>query len=163
MAKPLILYSTNAWLAWRIADDYYKGVHYAWCSPFFDGDTAFPHIKLPPSSSPKEMYTLMEEEVRRGDRHSTNVDRIKVGILRGAASKKAQGIITDAEEKKIASIVECSQILDYAPVLFVIPYRGVSKLIVEVPPIDRAHPLSPEFRIESLPSARFDVIRIGRV
>jgi hypothetical protein len=29
--KPLVLYSTNTWLAYAISERYYRGLHYAWC------------------------------------------------------------------------------------------------------------------------------------
>ncbi len=36
MGEKLILYSTNTWIAYKIAQKYYKDEHYIWCTPIFD-------------------------------------------------------------------------------------------------------------------------------
>jgi len=43
-----------------------------------------------------------------------------------------------------------------------IPFVGVSHLLKEVPVPKRAHPLSPEYVIEELPTELFDVIELER-
>src|SRR5262245_16335140 len=35
-AHPPVLYSTNTWLAFAIAQKYYASRHYVWCTPHFD-------------------------------------------------------------------------------------------------------------------------------
>lgn len=30
---PLVLYSTNTWLAYTVAERFYGGEHYVWCTP----------------------------------------------------------------------------------------------------------------------------------
>ncbi len=39
MSAPLILYSTNTWLAYKIAERFYGDMHYVWCAPFFDSES----------------------------------------------------------------------------------------------------------------------------
>ncbi len=34
---PLVLYSANTLLAYKINETFYKGLHYVWCNPVFDG------------------------------------------------------------------------------------------------------------------------------
>ena len=74
MKEPLVLYSTNTWLAYAIAERYYGGVHFAWCSPVYNGTTAEPHVNIPPSSSPAELYRSLWNQVGRGERHSDTIN-----------------------------------------------------------------------------------------
>lgn len=162
MSKPLILYSTNTWLAYSIAQRYYKESHYVWCAPVFDA-TTFPRLAtvIPPTSSPAEIYRNLFHEVSRGDRHSDKIKQNKIGIIRGASIRKSSGQISDVIEKDIVAIVDSAETRDFRPLLFVIPFRSVSKIVMEVPVAERAHPLSQEYRIERLPRRYFDVIEFN--
>jgi hypothetical protein len=93
MERPLLLYSTNTLLGYSIAERFYRGVHYAWCSPVFDGQTTAMHINIPPTSSPSAIYRQLWEETTRGEMHSTAIRRIKGGIEAGADAKLATGVI----------------------------------------------------------------------
>jgi hypothetical protein len=156
---PLVLYSTNTWLAYTIAEKYYKQVHYAWCSPYFDARNASSTNRtIPPSSSPLEVYQALSQEVGRGDRHSAKIGANRIGILRGSGVKLAQGVITKEEKQEIAEIVELAQVYDFRPVLYVIPFALVGSLVRSVAVSKRAHPLSDEYIIEALPRRFFDVI-----
>ncbi|MEX1258366.1 MAG: hypothetical protein WEG36_12175 [Gemmatimonadota bacterium] len=161
MNDPLVLYSTNTWLAWAIAERFYGGTHYAWCGPVFDGRTAAPHLNIPPTCSPCEIYHSLAGEVARGDLHSDGIKRNKGGILRGATARRGEGKITADDEKDIAAIIGASQVRDFRPLLFVIPFAPVAVVIKKVPVPDRAHPLSLEYIIENLPRASFDVLELG--
>lgn len=159
---PILLYSTNTWLAYQIAERFYHREHYIWCVPYFDPRSlSVYHITIPPSSSPAEIYRDLYEVVRRGDRHSAKISENKAGILRGAEFKRVSGIITEDEERDIASIVELAETRDFKPLLYIIPYNLVSDLIKEVSVEDRAHPLSVEYIIECLPRRFFDVIEFN--
>ena len=126
-----------------IAERYYHGEHYVWCAyPFGPDCVRTLDSANPPSSSPGEIYSSLLADVLRGDRHSAMIERNKVGILRGASHKKTIGVIGEKEETEIAAIVDCAQILDFRPVLYIIPYALVSHIVTEVPPSERAHPLS---------------------
>jgi hypothetical protein len=161
MPAPLVLYSTNTWLAFQIAEQYYGREHYVWCTPFFNGrsdkgDAGF----VPPSSCPGEIYRSLYHEWRAGDRHSAKVEQNRNGILRGAQVKRSGGIISENQERDIASAVELADIRDFEPLIYVIPYGKVARLAKEVPVRDRAHPLAREYIVESLPRKWFDLIRL---
>jgi hypothetical protein len=161
LANNIVLYSANTWLAYNIAERYYHGEHYVWCTPFFDSQVGGHRYTVAPTSSPKDIYINLYKETTRGDRHSTKIEDNKVGILKGAAYKKAAGVITEDQQKEIAAIVDAAERRDFTPLLYIIPYGPVSSLVKEVPVSERAHPLSVEYLIEALPKNSFDVIEIG--
>ena len=159
MRRPLILYSTNTWLAFNIAERYYRGRHYIWCTPFFNGrsdkgEAGF----VPPTSCPWEIYRSLYGEWRAGDRHSTKIEQNRDGILRGAKANRNAGVISEDQESEIAFIVRDAEIRDFEPLVYVMPYGRVSGLVKEVLVEERAHPLSEEYVIESLPRRLFDII-----
>lgn len=161
MADPLILYSTNTWLAYVIGDRFYGGDHYIWCTPDFDARALAPIDQVtPPSSSPAEIYRDLYEDVRRGDDHSSKIKDNKAGILRGIAAKRAAGIISESEEGHIVSMMERARGRDFRPLLYVIPYERVRGNIQAAPVELRAHPLSREYIIERLPRRDFDVLEL---
>ena len=126
MADPLLLYSTNTWLAYVIAERYYGGEHYVWCAPVFDPrKQSSVDMVLPPTSSPCEIYRGLYEETKRGDRHSGKITENRGGILRGAAIKKNCRTITADEEREITEIIESAEIYDFRPLLYVIPFHQV--------------------------------------
>jgi hypothetical protein len=156
---PILLYSANTWLAYIIAEQYYAGYHYIWCTRHFD-PSSVPSINytVPPSSSPAEIYRNLQEDVKRGDKHSAKIAANKAGILRGMEYKKAAGEITEDQATDIASIVAAAEPRDFRPLIFVIPFGLVQELLQKVPISQRAHPLSIEFTIDRLPRDCFDVI-----
>ncbi|MFN8400073.1 MAG: hypothetical protein U0X74_08660 [Anaerolineales bacterium] len=157
--SPLVLYSASSWLAFAIAERYYGGYHYIWCTPHFD-PSSVPSISyaVPPSSSPVEIYRNLREDVKRGDRHSAKIAANKAGILRGVEHKLTAGEITTEQGSEIASIVDAAEPQDFRPFIFVVPFALVEKIIKPVPVSQRAHPLSIEFIIDKLPRDKFDVI-----
>ncbi len=161
LSEPLILYSTNTWLAYMIAGNFYRGDHYVWCTPYFDPRQNGRDNAVPPTSSPFEMYRALFEEVTRGEQHSSKIAENRVGILRGASAKRRARIITVGEEKRIGAIVRAAQVGDFRPLLYVIPFAPVARRLREPPPEDKAHPLSAEYVIDRLPRSRFDVIEFG--
>jgi hypothetical protein len=162
MNTPLLLYSAGTWLAYTIAERFYGGVHYVWCSPFYDGVNAPRYVNVPPTSSPAEIYRNMEEETRRGDLHSDAIRRNIAGILDGAAAKRGAGAITDAQYHEIRVVLKKAKIPDFRPVLYVIPFDRLEGRVPEVPVSQRAHPLSLEYRVEDLRSGCFDVLELRR-
>lgn len=159
MSNTLILYSTNTWLAYNVAERYFRRRHYVWCTPFFDsiGYSKIDYT-VAPTSCPKEIYLGLHKEVDGGDKHSSKIGDNKLGIMKGAALKKDAGIISEEQEAEIASITEAADIRYFRPLLYIIPYQKVSRMARRVPVNDRAHPLSVEYIIEDLPRSYFDVI-----
>jgi hypothetical protein len=160
MRDPLLLYSTNTWLAYAIAERYYDGVHFAWCSPVYNGTKAPSHLNIPPTSSPAELYRALLAEVRRGERHSEQIKRNRTGILSGAQAKLDAGLITAARKDEIEKIVEDCHPHEFRPVLFVMPFKAVRSMVDEVSVRDRAHPMSLEYCVAHLPRDRFDILEL---
>lgn len=163
LKKHNLLYSVNTWLAYNISVRYYGGVHYVWCSPIFS-DRNHPkyHATPPPTSCPSDIYHSLAEEVRRRDAHSAKIAENRSGLVSGAQKKHIAGIITDDEIHEIEEIAAAADCADFRPLLYLIPFAGVSHLLKEVPVADRAHPLSPEYIIEELPTELFDTIDLER-
>lgn len=144
-----------------IAERFYNSDHYVWCTPYFDPRQNGRDAAVPPTSSPFEMYRALSEEVTRGERHSSKIAENRVGILRGASAKRRARIITAAQEKQIGTIIGKSQVGDFRPLLYVIPFALVASRLREPPPEDKAHPMSAEFVVDRLPRRCFDVIEFG--
>jgi hypothetical protein len=81
--------------------------------------------------------------------------------LRGAEANRDAGAISETQRSEIASIVRDAEIRDFEPLVYLIPYGRVSRLVKEVPVEERAHPLSEEYAIESLPRRLFDIIELA--
>ena len=161
MRDPLVLYSTNTWLAYGIAQTYYDEKHYVWCTPYFSSNASSGYDNtVPPSSSPGEIYDSLYEDVNRGDRHSTKIEMNKAGILKGAIAKEKAGVINKRQRLEIYAIVRRAETKDFRPLLYVIPFQPVAKLVKEVTVEERAHPLSVEYKIEQLHRRYFDVVEI---
>jgi hypothetical protein len=159
VASPLILYSTQSWLAYQISERFYGGRHWVWCSPFLGPSAVAPLDQTTrPSSSPLEIYRVLHDEVVRGDRQSTRVDQTRGGLRRGAASKRELGVIDDSELDKVGAIIDQAALNDFRPLLYVIPFSSVAGEALDVPISERAHVMSEEYRIESLRRASFDII-----
>jgi hypothetical protein len=161
VGKPLILYSTNTWLAYTIAQRYYRAEHYAWCTPYFDPRRYGNDAAVPPTSSPLEVYQSLAAEAARGDRHSAKIEENRAGIRHGASAKRAAGIIDDSQERAIVTIVDLAYGNDFRPLMYIIPYSLVARKLREPPPEDKAHPLSAEYVIDNMPRKHFDVIELG--
>lgn len=156
---PIVLYSTKSWLAYIIAERYYRSEHHVWCTPYFDPSSVSElDYTVPPSSSPSAIYRTLRDDVRTGDKHSAKIESNKVGIQRGATHMVNRGVIAKEQQEDILSIVEEADANSFRPLILVIPFMLVRNLCKEPPPSQRAHPLSDEFIIERLPRNRFDVI-----
>jgi hypothetical protein len=159
---PLLLYSASTWLAFSIAERFYGGVHYVWCSPYYDGSTAARHFSVPPSSSPAEIYRTLEDDTRRGDRHSAALEQNRSGVRNGASAKRDAGVINEFQFSEISLIVENAHLHELRPVLYVIPFDRVRSSAVEVPVAECASPFSIEYRIEQLRNDCFDLLELRR-
>lgn len=83
-------------------------------------------------------------------------------MVAGARKNLGAGIITSDELREIEEIAAAADCGDFRPLLYVIPFQGVSHLLKEVPVLERAHPLSQEYIIEELPTELFDAIELER-
>lgn len=103
----------------------------------------------------------MLEHVRREDAHSSLILNNRGGMRLGAKAKYKAGVVDAKTRDDILGIVDKAKFGDFRPLLFVIPYKRVSRLITQVPPALRAHPLSEELLLPLLPRKLFDVIELG--
>jgi len=159
MPEPLLLYSTNTWLAYMIAQTFYRGEHYVWCSPYFNALAVAPAERtIPPSSVPGKLYRQFYDDAFSGERHSDRIRLNRAGLRRGAVFKERAGVITEDQRLEINAIVARAQNIDFRPLVYVIPFAPVRDMITEVPVGERSHPLSRECRIERLPRSHFDII-----
>jgi hypothetical protein len=159
--NPVVLYSTNTWLSFAIAQKYYNGEHYVWCTPYFDpGSLSDRDSAVALTSSPLEIYLSLAEEVAHPDHPGRRIEENRAGILRGSNTKRQSGEISALQERDIVSIVGLAAHTYFKPLLYVIPYSAVSDRIREPPPGDKAHPLAAEYIIDRLPRSHFDVIRL---
>lgn len=159
--KPNILYSANCLLANLVCERYYNGLHYVWCSTAFGSPGSNMGIMPNPASSiPYERYRRLEKDVGPpGDLHSSMIAAQRTGIKYGATQKLAAGKITQAAWDEIVQIADEAACSDFAPLMYLIPYDKVKRLIKAAPLHSRAHPFSDEWIIEELPSDSFDIQR----
>jgi len=158
-----LLYSVNTALAYNISAQYYGGLHYVWCSPIFSARNHPDFVATPPPTScPSDIYHNLAEEVRRRDAHSAKIGENRTGLVTGARYKHERGVITAEELNAIEEIAAAAETADFRPLLYVIPFASVSHLLREVPVAERAHPLSPEYIIEELPTDLFDAIALEK-
>ncbi len=159
MSNPLLLYSTNSWLAYKISKEYYSDRHYVWCSPHFSfkRGPSFEYTN-PPSSSPGEIYERLYQDVMTGDLHSAKIEANRIGIQNGAVKKAQAKEISNRTKTTILSIAKQAQVQYFRPLLYVIPFVGVADLVKEVPVDRRANLFSDEYVIERLPRHLFDII-----
>ena len=158
--KPIVLFSTNTLLAYRINENYYGGKHFVWCNPFSNPKEVLPaNTAMPPSSTPCALFKAFDTDVNANDLHSVVIKNNRLGLLVGAAAKRTRGVITTAQEADITQIVNSAPNQDFTPLLYVIPYALVAKLVKPVPVAKRAHPFSEEFVIEELPRNAFEIVQ----
>lgn len=158
MPDPLLLYSTNTFLAYHINQMYYSNLHYVWCSAFFGANNTPSVSPNPPSSSPQEIYETLQKDIQNGDRHSTKIRQNRAGLRRGAVVKHRMGAIDDRQKLEIFDKVRRAQFMEFKPLLYVIPFSLVADISTPVPVRYRSNPLSEEYIIERLPHRSFDTI-----
>lgn len=147
-----ILYSVGTYLAYKIAQRYYKNVHYVWCT------TEFNASKQPPTSNPSKICKRYLEQITTGDRHMKEIENNIIGILRGAKAKFDSGIINKKEYNEIRSIVSAAEYESFFPMLYVIESEKVKNKCVEVSIADRASDDAVEYKVENLTENEFEAI-----
>ncbi len=159
MPAPLLLYSTNTYLKYRIQEDY-VGEHYVWCSPTFSSDTLGKYSLgsgTPPSSDPVSIYRELHDAVRRTDEHCAKIENQKKTLLGLAVNWWNDGKITEAKRDDITLILGKAPFKDWRPLIFLIPYPAVAARVEEVAR-DRRASMEPEFIIRDLKRSEFEII-----
>lgn len=157
MNKRKILFSVNTVLAYRISSTYYNNLHFVWCSDKYDYG-----MLQPSSSNPLTIVQRYLQDVYSRDDHSAIIKQNKEGLIRGAAIKRANGVVTEEVEKKIITIVNNADFEFFMPLLYVIPYNNVATICQPVSAEKKARFDSTEYIIEMLPRQSFEVINIGK-
>jgi hypothetical protein len=161
MEDPLLLYSTNTWLAYQIGQRYYGAEHYVWCTPHFDpSKKARLDATVPPSSNPAAIYRRLFEDVQAGDLHSAKIEENRTGIVSGVELKFDADVISLDQAIEILKIVDAAVCQDFRPLLYVIPYAWVKTLVREASLEERASLMSEEYLIDRLPRRYFDVLEL---
>jgi hypothetical protein len=159
---PLLLYSTNTYLKFRIQEDY-RGEHHAWCSPVFAAETLNKYAigaGTPPSSDPASIYRDLHGAVRRADEHNGKIIAQKTVMMALAVEWCNNGLITAGARDEITTIVRMAPFLDWRPLLFIIPYACVSDRVREAPREKRAS-TEREFIVPDLKRDEFDIIELA--
>jgi hypothetical protein len=158
----LLYYSTNSYLAFQLAENYYRGKHFVWCSPVFAPEELSEldiRKNIPPSSSPNKIYIKLIEDIHRADMHSSLIEQNKSGLKKGALIHHKAGIIDDNDLVRINKLIDSAKLKDFRPLLYLIPKNLVESKIIEVDIDDKANPLDVEYQIVDLNKNEFEIIQ----
>jgi hypothetical protein len=161
LSDPLLLCATITRLSYALSQRHYEEKHYAWCAPISGSDSFLPNN--PPSSDPIQIYATLWRDVHNGDEHSAKIKENRLGLLRGAAVKESTGVIDAGTKNRIEAIVARAKLEEFLPLLLIIPFAGVKKLLIE-PEVDQvARATSLEYVIEELPRSGFEILNLGAI
>jgi hypothetical protein len=158
--RPLALFSTVTTLAYWISERFYGQHHHVWCAPAPVMDRFVPGN--PPSSDPIQIYWSYHKDILGGDEHSAAIANNRLGLLRGAAARCAQGVDDEMTRQLIEATVKRAPLPVFKPLLLVIPYSVVEHIAQPAESAARAGVLSDEYVIEQLPRSCFDVLELHR-
>jgi hypothetical protein len=154
LEEPLFLVSVQSKLAYLINENYYNGLHYAWCSPGFDCP------KNPPDSNPKVIFSRWREDYLNQETDSLFIQKNRQGVKNGILHQFAQGYIPEKTCNHLINLTDTAAFKYFCPVLYVMPYQLVKHLIEDVDFDEKAGPFSIEFKIPELPKTFFNVFEI---
>jgi hypothetical protein len=161
MPPPLLLYSTNTYLKFRIQEDY-RQEHYLWCSSTLAHDSVGKYARgagTPPSSDPTSIYRELAEAVRRTDEHNVKIQEQRAGLMARAVEWHKAKLITKATRDDITMTVTKATFTEWRPLLYVIPYAGVASRVEEVSRGKRAS-MEPEYIIADLKASEFGIVEL---
>jgi hypothetical protein len=157
---PILLWSTNTYLKWWIAQRFLDDVHRVWCSPTFESAKLSPYAigaGQPATSDPATIYRELKAYVARPDNHNYKVNEQKKNLKALAARLHGSGRIDESARNEIIALVKFSTPMEWRPLVYVIPYGPVKARVQEVDRKDRASH-EPEFIIPDLAGAEFQMI-----
>jgi hypothetical protein len=157
---PLVLWSTNTYLKNRIQQQFHGGRHYVWCSPVFEG-AALPRYAIgsvqPASSDPATIYRQLHRAVSTRDAGNEKIASQKK-ILKALAVKwHKDGAISQDQRDEIVAMITKSELIDWRPLIYVIPYPAVAARVHLVPRPRRASH-EPEYILVDLVEEEFHII-----
>lgn len=161
MAGP-VLYSTNPWIAHQLTKEYLNGIHYVWCSEYFDPAMAPPGSvcsAIAPSSSPKGIFEALKRDCDNEDTHSALIKNYRKTFKRLAKNWLADSTIGKSDHEEILARLKSNSWKIWRPVLYVIPRENIDKgnRLIKVPLKYRAS-IGPELQIHDLALHEFDII-----
>lgn len=163
-APPLLLYSTNTLLKYKLAKMHCGGRHYVWCSPVFSSEKVGRYMigaGQPPSSDPASIYAALSRAVECSDGGDAKIVSQRTTLSALAVEWHAQGRISEDTRDDIIAIVGNATFADWKPLIFVIPYGPVAARTKLVPRLKRAG-TDPEYIIEDLAESEFDIIELKK-
>jgi hypothetical protein len=158
--QPLTLFSTVTNLAYWAAERFYGQCHHVWCAPAPAMDRFVPYN--PPSSDPIQIYWSYHGDIVGGDEHSAMIAANRLGPIRGAAARCAQGMVDEGTRQLIEATVKRAPLTAFKPLLLVIPYSVVCDVVTPAEPGARAGVMAEEYIIEHLARTCFDILELRR-
>lgn len=157
-----VLYSANPWIAHVFATRYRHGIHFAWCSEYFDPTTessTSAAAAIAPSSSPCGIFHKLKEDCDKEDSHSSLIKGYRKTFKQLAKAWLADASIDQAAYEEIVADVKSSSWKIWRPVLYVIPRKPIEDAgrLKAVRREDRAA-FGPELQIVDLAPHEFDII-----
>ena len=85
--------------------------------------------------------------------------------MKGAVRRHSEGLISRREKLEIETIVQNSSVADFVPLLFIIPFGVVRRVVKPAPVLSRARSSSQEYIVDPLLRHQFDVLELddGRI
>jgi hypothetical protein len=157
---PRILWSTNTLMKNRIQQRFFSDRHYVWCSPTFEAAAVGRYtlgFGQPPSSDPCTIYRQLREAVSKRDEHDPKIQAQKATLKALAVEMAKDRKISDDARDEIIALLNASQIADWRPLIYVIPYTPVAARVEAVARSMRASH-EPEYIIRDLAVYEFDII-----
>lgn len=156
---PLLLWSTNTYLKFRIEQNFI-GQHFAWCSPSFDGAAQHryaPGATQPASSDPCTIYRQLVHAIKTNDGHDAKIASQKRTIKALARQWLRTNHISRDQHDEIIAIVNRSAIVDWRRLIYVIPFGAISDRVQLVAREKRASH-EPEYTLSDLMPHEFSII-----
>jgi hypothetical protein len=158
-----VLYSTNPFLKLHIQEKYRQDLHYVWCSESFDSSKAPAYataMRLAPSSDPSRIYADLKAAVGGGDTHCAKIAAQRASLMKLAAGWRKRGEISDADKEDIVYLAKNSALVEWRPLIYVIPRAPVEARLLPVPAKKRAGVGSEFILDETLRRDEFDIIEL---
>ena len=137
-----------------------KRQHYIWCSPTFEG-AALPRYAIgasqPASSDPATIYRDLHAAVRTKDGGCQKIKDQKKVLKALAIKWFKNNEISQVDRDEILAMVSRSDVTDWKPLIYVIPFETVAKRVVLVPRTKRASH-EPEYILADLAESEFHII-----
>lgn len=147
-------------MKYQIQQRFFGDRHYVWCSPTFEA-AALGRYSLgayqPPSSDPCSIYRQLRDAVSKSDGHEPKIVSQTATLKALAIDQAAAGKITDGNRDEILALLSHAQIVDWRPLIYVVPYHLVEPRVELVPREQRASHV-PEYVVRDLGRHEFEII-----